>query len=239
LLHSRTKEARAGATNYKGRNVLNKPVVQAFVALAHKRSYPPKHTIVHAGEKPHTLYLILEGSVSVLVEDADGREMVLAYLNPGEFFGEMCLFPEQKTRTAIVRTRSPTLVAEVGYQAFRAFNREHPDIMFEVAGQLATRLRDTSRRLRDLTFLDVAGRLARALLDLTDQPDAKSNPKGTTVRVSRQELARIVGCSREMAGRVLKKLEEDGLVNTQGRNIMVLNVGKLASYRGEQVVVRK
>lgn len=214
--------------------MLNKPVVQAFVAMAHKRSYPPKHTIVHAGDEPQTLYLILEGSVSVLVEDTDGREMVLAYLNPGEFFGEMCLFPEQQTRTAIVRTRNPTLVAEVGYQAFRAFNREHPEIMFEVAGQLAMRLRDTSRRLRDLTFLDVAGRLARTLLDLTQQPDAKANPRGTTVRVSRQELARIVGCSREMAGRVLKKLEEDGLISTQGRNIMVLNTGRLEAYRGEQ-----
>ncbi len=199
--------------------------------MAHKRSYPPKHTIVHAGSVPQTLYLILEGSVSVLVEDTNGREMVLAYLNPGEFFGEMCLFPEQETRTAIVRTRSPTLVAEVGYQAFRAFNREHPDIMFEVAGQLATRLRDTSRRLRDLTFLDVAGRLARTLLDLTQQPDAKVNAKGTVVRISRQELARIVGCSREMAGRVLKKLEEDGLVATQGRSILVSSSGRLAEYK--------
>lgn len=201
--------------------------------MAHKRSYPPKHTIVHAGSVPQTLYLILEGSVSVLVEDTNGREMVLAYLNPGEFFGEMCLFPEQQTRTAIVRTRSPTLVAEVGYQAFRAFNREHPDIMFEVAGQLATRLRDTSRRLRDLTFLDVAGRLARTLLDLTQQPDAKVNAKGTVVRISRQELARIVGCSREMAGRVLKKLEEDGLVATQGRSILVSSSGRLAEYKAE------
>lgn len=201
--------------------------------MAHKRSYPPKHTIVHAGSVPQTLYLILEGSVSVLVEDTNGREMVLAYLNPGEFFGEKCLFPEQQTRTAIVRTRSPTLVAEVGYQAFRAFNREHPDIMFEVAGQLATRLRDTSRRLRDLTFLDVAGRLARTLLDLTQQPDAKVNAKGTVVRISRQELARIVGCSREMAGRVLKKLEEDGLVATQGRSILVSSSGRLAEYKAE------
>lgn len=202
--------------------MLEKPVVQAFVQLAHKRSYPPKHNIVRAGEEPHTLYLILEGSVSVLVEDEDGREMVLAYLNPGEFFGEMCLFPEQKVRTAIVRTRTPALVAEVGFQAFRTFTQQHPDIMFEVAGQLAARLRDTSRRLKDLTFLDVAGRIAHTLLDLTLQPDAKPHPRGVLIRVSRQELARIVGCSREMAGRVLKKLEEDGVVSAQGRSLLVL-----------------
>jgi CRP/FNR family cyclic AMP-dependent transcriptional regulator len=214
--------------------MLDRPAVQAFVEMAHKRSYPPKHTIVHAGAEPHTLYLILEGSVSVLVEDEEGREMVLAYLNPGEFFGEMCLFPDQNVRTAIVRTRSPTLVAECGYEAFRAFVREHPDIMFEVAGQLAARVRDTSRRLRDLTFLDVAGRVARTLLDLTQQPDAQTNPRGKVVRISRQEVGRIAGCSREMAGRVLKKLEEDGLVVTDGRNILIRAGGRLATYRGEQ-----
>src|SRR5262249_1469929 len=159
---------------------------------------PPKHTIVHVGDAPDALYLILEGSVSVLKEDDNGREIVLAYLNPGEFFGEMCLFREQSSRTAAVRTRSPTLVAERGYQAFRGFNREHPEIMFEVAGQLATRLADTSRRLSDLAFLDVAGRVAHELMNLAKLPDARTHPRGTVVTISRQELARIVGCSREM-----------------------------------------
>lgn len=206
--------------------MLDKPAVQAFVAQAHKKSYPPKHTLIHAGDEPQSLFYILEGSVSILLEDEDGREIVLAYLNPGDFFGEMCLFPEQQTRTAIVRTRSPTLVAEIGYQSFRAFVRQYPEIMFEVAGQLSARLRDTSRRLGDLAFLDVAGRLAHALLDLSKKPDALPNPRGVLVKVSRQELARIVGCSREMAGRVLKKLEEDGMVASQGRSILVLGVKK-------------
>lgn len=202
--------------------MLDKPAVQAFIDAAHKRSFPPKQNVIHAGDVPQSLYLILEGSVSILLEDEDGREIVLAYLNPGDFFGEMCLFPEQKVRTAIVRTRLPTLVAEIGYQAFRQMVREYPDIMFELAGQLAARLRDTSRRLRDLAFLDVAGRLAHALLDLSQRPGATPHPKGVMVRISRQELARNVGCSREMAGRVLKKLEEDGVVSAQGRSILVL-----------------
>jgi CRP/FNR family cyclic AMP-dependent transcriptional regulator len=204
--------------------LLTKPVVQTFIAQAHKRSYPPKHTILHAGDTPTTLYLILEGSVSILLEDKDGREIVLAYLGPGDFFGEMCLFPDQKSRTAIVRTRSqPTLVAEATYTAFRAFAAQHHEIIYEIAGQLAARLRDTSQRLGDLAFLDVAGRLAHILLDLSKKPDATDHPRGKVVRISRQELARNAGCSREMAGRVLKKLEEDGLVLSQGRNIVVLS----------------
>lgn len=208
--------------------VLDKPAVQAFINIAHKRGYPPKQTIVHAGANPQSLFLIISGSVSVLVEDEDGREMVLAYLNAGDFFGEMGLFPEQQVRTAVVRTRTTTLLAEVSYTAFRSFVREQPDIMFEVAGQLAARLRDTSGRLRDLTFVDVAGRLARTLMDLAAQPDAKPHPRGTVIKASRQEIARIVGCSREMAGRVLKKLEEDGVVQSQGRSIIVLASGRLA-----------
>lgn len=208
--------------------MLDKPAVQAFVAQAHKKSFPPKHTLIHAGDEPQSLYYILEGSVSILLEDEDGREIVLAYLNPGDFFGEMCLFPEQETRTAIVRTRAPTLVAEIGYQTFRSFVRQNPEIMFEVAGQLSERLRDTSRRLGDLAFLDVAGRLAHALLDLSKHPEALPHARGIIVKVSRQELARIVGCSREMAGRVLKKLEEDGIVASQGRSILILSPGKRA-----------
>lgn len=203
--------------------MLDRPVIQTFVAQAHKRSYPPKHTILHAGDVPTTLFLILEGSVSILLEDKNGREIVLAYLGPGDFFGEMCLFPEQKARTAIVRTRAqPTLVAEATYISFKQFVANHHEIMFEIAGQLAARLRGTSQRLSDLAFLDVAGRLAHILLDLSKKPDAAEHPRGRVVRISRQELARNAGCSREMAGRVLKKLEEDGLVSAQGRNILVL-----------------
>lgn len=202
--------------------MLQKPVVQDFIALAHKRSFPPKHNILHAGDEPTSLFLILEGSVSILLEDSDGREIVLAYLNPGDFFGEMCLFPDQRRRTAIVRTRQPTLVAEVAYQPFRQFARDNSDIMFVIAEQLSTRLRDTSSRLGDLAFLDVAGRLAHLLLDLAKRPGAIPHARGTVVRISRQELARNVGCSREMAGRVLKKLQEDGMVSVSGRSILLL-----------------
>jgi CRP/FNR family cyclic AMP-dependent transcriptional regulator len=203
--------------------MLSKPIIQQFVSTAHKRSYPPKHTILHAGDTPTTLFLILEGSVSILLEDKDGKEIVLAYLGPGDFFGEMCLFPEQASRTAIVRTRTqPTLVAESTYVAFRNFARDHHEIMYEIAGQLAGRLRNTNARLSDLAFLDVAGRLAHILLDLSKKSDASDHPRGKLVRISRQELARNAGCSREMAGRVLKKLEEDGLVQSQGRSIIVL-----------------
>ena len=186
--------------------------------------HPP---LPHPDPVPHQALRVAHA----LLEDEDGREIVLAYLNPGEIFGEMCLFPEQQVRTAIVRTRTPTLVAEIGYQAFRKLAHEHPDIMFEISEQLSERLRDTSRRVGDLAFLDVAGRIAHTLINLCQQPDAKPHPRGTVVRISRQEMARIAGCSREMAGRVLKQMEEDGIISGQGRNIVVFGEHKTIGSR--------
>jgi len=192
-----------------------------FLSHCHRRRYPAKSTIICAGDTPDVLYYILKGSVTVLIEDEQGREMVLAYLNPGDFFGEMGLFDSQKGRSAWVRARTDCELAEIGYPRFRQLAVEDPEILFALSSQMATRLRNTSRKVGDLAFLDVAGRIARTLLDLTKQPDAMTHPDGMQIRITRQELGRIVGCSREMAGRVLKTLEEQGLIWVKGKTIVV------------------
>lgn len=197
--------------------------VSAFHMTAHRRHFPAKHAVLHEGDAPDALYLVLEGSVSIVIEDAQGHEMVLAYLGPGEFFGEMCLFPELATRSARVRTRIDTVVSELSYERFREVAAEHPELMYILAGQLARRLRDTSRNAIDLAFLDVSGRVARAIVNLANGHEYIPDERGRIVKISRQELARIVGCSREMAGRVLKTLEDDGVVEVSGRSILVLN----------------
>ena len=98
---------------------------------------------------------------------------------------------------------------------------ESPTLLFELATQLASRLDRTNRKLGDLAFVDVTGRVAHAIMDLCNEPDAMSHPEGTQIKVSRQELSRLVGCSREMAGRVLKVLEDQGLVSASGKTIVV------------------
>ncbi|MGD8408308.1 MAG: cAMP-activated global transcriptional regulator CRP [Thiohalophilus sp.] len=197
------------------------PSLDRFLEHCHRRQYPAKSVIIYAEDDSEVLYYIVDGSVSVLIEDEEGREIVLAYLNKGDFFGEMGLFDEERNRSAWVRARSTCEVAEISYAKFRQLYQEYPDILFAMARQMATRLRDTSRKVSDLAFMDVTGRVARTLLDLCKQPDAMTHPDGMQIRITRQEIGRIVGCSREMVGRVLKTMEEQGLIYVKGKTIVV------------------
>lgn len=192
-----------------------------FLEHCHRRQYPAKSVIIYAGDKPDVLYYIVDGSVTVLIEDEEGREIVLAYLNRGDFFGEMGLFEDEPNRSAWVRARTACEVAEISYTKFRQLYQEHPDVLFAMATQMAARLRVTSRKVSDLAFMDVTGRVARTLLDLCKQPDAMTHPDGMQIRITRQEIGRIVGCSREMVGRVLKAMEEQGLISVKGKTIVV------------------
>lgn len=200
---------------------ISSPAIDRFLVHCNKRRYPAKSVLIYAGDSTDVLYYIIEGSVTVLIEDEDGHEIVLSYLNAGDFFGEMGLFDEEKKRSAWVRARSQCEVAEIGYPRFRQLAIEDPDIIFELASQMALRLRRTSGMVGRLAFMDVAGRIARTLLDLCKEPDAITHPDGMQIRITRQELGRIVGCSREMVGRVLKGLEDQQLISAKGKSIVV------------------
>ncbi|ASP38621.1 transcriptional regulator Crp [Bacterioplanes sanyensis] len=196
--------------------------LQDFLAQCHKRRYPARSTLIYAGEESDTLYYLLKGSVTVIIEDEDGREMIMAYLNEGDFFGEMGLFDEvQQARTAWVKAKTECEVAEISYAKFRELVEEDSQLMFRLFRQMANRLSRTTRKVGDLAFLDVTGRVARTLLDLSREPDAMTHPDGMQIKITRQEIGRIVGCSREMVGRVLKDLEEQGLVSVKGKTMVV------------------
>ena len=206
-----------------GRPLSDIPAINRFLSYCRIRTVPSKTVLIHAGDVPDVLYYVIKGSVEVLIEDEEGNEMVLAYLNKGQFFGEMGLFNDQPARSAWVRTRNQCELAEMTYPRFRQIAAESPTLLFELATQLASRLDRTNRKLGDLAFVDVTGRVAHAIMDLCREPDAMTHPDGMQIKVSRQELSRLVGCSREMAGRVLKVLEDQGLVRASGKTIVVFN----------------
>lgn len=196
-------------------------VISQFLEHCHQKQYLPKSVIIKEGDPSYDLYYIIKGSVTVQVEDARGREIVLAYLNPGDFFGEIGLFGEDHKRTAYVRAKTRCEIARISYERLATLQSLFPDLLFAIASQMAIRLRKTSSKVRDLAFTDVQGRVARTLLDLCKEPDAITHPDGMQIKITRQELGRIVGCSREMVGRVLKSLEEDHLISVAGKTIVV------------------
>ena len=194
--------------------------ITALLEASHRRSYPARSVIIHTGDDSDTLYFILKGTVTVLIEDEDGKEMIVAYLNEGDFFGEMGLFGDPD-RSACVKARTECIVAGISYARFRDLSRDHPEYLYAIASQLAQRLRATTRKVGDLAFLDVTGRIAHTLLDLCKQPDAMTHPDGMQIKITRQEIGRIVGCSREMVGRVLKNLEDEGLIEVKGQTMVI------------------
>ena len=195
--------------------------VEEYLSHCHRRRYPSKSTVIYAGDSSDSLYYIIEGSVTVLIEDDDGKEMIVAYLNKGDFFGEMGLFSEEESRSAWVRAKTECEVGELSYSKFHELCEKNPEFLMAIGTQMAKRLRETTRKVGDLAFLDVTGRVARTLLDLCKQPDAMTHPDGMQIKITRQEIGRIVGCSREMVGRVLKTLEEQGLVGVKGKTMVV------------------
>ena len=199
------------------------PTLEWFLSHCHIHKYPAKSTLIHAGEKAETLYYIVKGTVAVLIKDDEGKEMILSYLNQGDFLGEMGMFEENENpeRSAWVRAKGACEVAEISYKKFRQLIQVNPDILLRLSGQMATRLQHTSQKVGNLAFLDVTGRIAQTLLNLAKQPDAMTHPDGMQIKITRQEIGRIVGCSREMVGRVLKSLEEQGLVHVKGKTMVV------------------
>ena len=200
--------------------------INRFLDHCHRRRYPNRTDIFRPGDPATSLYYVVSGSLTVVSEEPDGRELILGYINAGEFIGEMGLFVKADTREVVVRSRSSCELAELGYDRLHTLfagplANECARILYAIGSQLSKRLLHTSRQARRLAFLDVSGRIIRTLNDLCLEPDSMTHPQGTQIRVSRQELARIVGCSREMAGRVLKQLEDQGLITARGKTIVV------------------
>jgi CRP/FNR family cyclic AMP-dependent transcriptional regulator len=198
--------------------------VQEFLAHCHRRQYKPKATIIRQAERAGELFFIVSGTVSVMLEDERGHDFVLAYLTAGDFFGEIGLFSGEDSRSALVRAKTRCEIAQIAYGRLKGLTGLYPRLLELMMAQIARRLRATNRKLGDLAFTDVYGRVARTLLDLCEQPDATPHPLGTQLRVTRQELSRLVGCSREMVGKVLKEMETQAHVSTLGRTVVVHDV---------------
>lgn len=204
-------------------------VFEHFISFCHQHEYPNKTDIIKPGDDADTLYYFIEGSAYVRVDEVDGHEFILANLGRGDFIGEAGFFETENSRDkrdVYVQTCSPCTLVGISYNRLNGLLanelKEHSnDIIKSLGRQLSKRLLQTSRKAGHLAFLDVTGRIARTLIDLTKAPEAMTHPDGMQIRITRQDIGRMVGCSREMAGRVLKSMAEQDMIDVSGKTIVI------------------
>jgi CRP-like cAMP-binding protein len=179
------------------------------------------------GEPGDRLYVIAQGKIKLGRRSSDGRENLLSILGPGEMFGELSLF-DPGPRTATASSVSDSVVYELRHQALVAWVNAHPKVATHLLGALARRLRRTNETLADLVFSDVPGRVAKALLDLSTR---FGEPSDDGVRVAhdltQEELAQLVGASRETVNKALADFASRGWVRREGRAVVLLDMDRL------------
>ncbi|MCO5976091.1 Crp/Fnr family transcriptional regulator [Ideonella oryzae] len=173
-----------------------------------KRRYRRGELVVEQGKKSNALFILLNGRARVLTADERGREVILAVLEAGDYVGEMSLIDNQP-HSASVRCEIQCDMLILGRPEFARCLPENSSLSYAIMRGLVTRLRSADRQIESLALLDVYGRVARALLDMAEDDNGDKVIRG---KVSRQDLAKIVGASREMVSRVMKDLTERGVI---------------------------
>ncbi|CAN7276394.1 Crp/Fnr family transcriptional regulator [Acidovorax sp. LjRoot74] len=174
-----------------------------------KRRFKRGEALVEQGQKSNALFILLTGRARVMTSDSRGREVILATLAQGDYLGEMSII-DNEPHSATVRAEVQTDVLMLGRTEFARCLTENASMSLVVMRGLVKRLRHADRKIESLALLDVYGRVAHALLDF-----AVSDAQGQLVikdKISRQDLAKMVGASREMVSRVMKDLEERGFI---------------------------
>ncbi len=177
-----------------------------------KRRFKRGETVVEQGDKSNTLFILLTGRARVITADKRGREVILSTLHPGDYLGEMSLIDNQP-HSASVRAEVQTDMLALGRAEFARCLPENSSMAYAIMKGLVQRLRQADRKIESLALMDVYGRVARALLEFA-QPD-RDGLLTIRERLSRQDIAKMVGASREMVSRVMKDLEERGFVETR------------------------
>ena len=182
-----------------------------------RKSAPRSTTIMAGGDPTDSLYIVLSGRLKVMMSDAEGKEVILSILLPGEFFGEMGLIDDEP-RSATVVTIEPCELLSIAKRDFKKCLAENFEMAMAVMRGLVKRLREADRKIGSLALLDVYGRVARLLLDMAENVDGE---KVVTKRLPKQDIAKMIGASREMVSRVMKDLQTGGYIEMRGSTIVL------------------
>jgi CRP-like cAMP-binding protein len=186
------------------------------IDVAVPRRFEPNRVIFREGDESDTCYIVRSGHARAVREHPDGRTISLAHFGPGDFFGELAMFDDER-RSATVETLDEVDAIAILGADMRRLLREHPDIAVKLVISLGRRLREANERLTRQSFQNVQSRVAGVLRDLVEQAHAEgAAERDVLVRITQADVAQLAGSSRESASRFLAVLERAGVV-TQGR----------------------
>lgn len=174
------------------------------------RSFARGETLFHQGDPSTAMFVVLEGRVVIATRSGDGREAVVAVLEKGGLFGELAMF-DDAPRSADGRALADSVIAVLPYAPVRETLQEHPELLWVMVRLLAERLRATDEALADAVFLDVPARTAKRLLELAGDADRFSIP------LTQEELASMIGASRERVNKALALFTKLGWIESEGR----------------------
>lgn len=193
---------------------------QRLVALAAEASLKGvgrNEVVMRAGDPTDCVYFVLSGRLRVLVSDAEGREVILSMLGPGDLFGEIGVIDDNPRSATVAAVDSSDLVV-FAKEDFRRCLADNFDLTLAIMRNLASRLRAADQRIESLALLDVYGRVARLLLELAEERDGR---KIVPRRLTKQDIAKMVGASREMVSRVMKDLTQQGLIEERDGDVVL------------------
>ena len=199
-------------------------------AVAVPRSFAPGESVFREGDASNTCYVVRDGRARAIREHADGRQITLATFGPGDIFGELAMFDDERRSATVEAIEELDVLAILGSD-MRRLMREHADIAVKLAVALVRRLRSTNERLAQQSFQTVQSRVATALAQLVDQARAAgAAERDVEVTTTQADLARLAGSSRESASRFLAVLERAGVISQGRGRLTVHDPSALAGY---------
>ena len=191
--------------------------LQLLTRVLSRKAYPKNSTIIAAGDPTDAMYIVVSGRLKVVMSDKEGQEVILAILNQGEYFGEMGLIA-QAPRSATVTTIEPCELLTITRADFTKCLQGNFDLTMNVIRGLVKRLREADKKIGSLALMDVYGRVARLLLEMAETIDGQ---KVVTKKLTKRDIAKMIGASREMVSRVMKELQTSGRIEVRGRQILL------------------
>jgi len=182
-----------------------------------KRAYPKNTILISKGDKSDQLFVVLKGKLKVAITDASGKEIIMSFLGAGDYFGEMAMI-DGESRSATIRTTQASEVLTISRDDFHRTLLSSPDLMFELLKVLARKVRIATDKLESLAFEDVYGRLVKLLIQLARPHDGVWIVEES---LTHQEIANMIGSSREMVTRILKALTSGSYISVDRKRITI------------------